>query len=231
MSVIGSEATPPYRTVRAADHGWERMAPGVERKVLWVSGGAQSCMVRMAPGASVTAHSHAMDEECVVLEGTLHIGPDIVLNAGDFHVGRKGSTHELATTQTGALVVLEGLPHERLSLRVPFEIENDRRERGMGDRPHHDILEREVAGRAGEELGNEKIVELVVDVGQVVEQPGARARPRRCDARRVALPRLTAAGLRFQVFVSSAAITRGSGSGAAPSRVSTRGCAGWAPST
>ena len=108
LSVIGSEATPPHRTVRPADGGWERMAPGVERKVLWVSAGAQSYMVRMDPGSSITAHSHAMDEECVVLEGTLHIGPDIVLSAGDFHVGRKGSTHELATTHTGALVYLRG---------------------------------------------------------------------------------------------------------------------------
>ena len=108
MSTIRAEAAATLHTVRAADDTWEEIAPGVTRKTLWVSGGARSCMVKMAPGSVVGSHAHTMDEECVVLEGTLHIGRDIVLHAGDFHVGRSGSGHEAASTETGALVYLRG---------------------------------------------------------------------------------------------------------------------------
>jgi hypothetical protein len=99
---------PLLRTVPFAAKGWETLAPGVERKVLWTSATAQSCMMRLAPGACVSGHAHPIDEECVVLEGTLRIGQDIVLHAGDFHMGRKGSVHGDATTETGALVYLRG---------------------------------------------------------------------------------------------------------------------------
>ncbi len=99
---------PEYRTVSASEDGWETTAPGVQRKMLWKSATTQSCMVRLAPGASVAAHAHGLDEECVVLEGTLHIGSDIHLHKGDFHIGLAGSRHETASTETGALVYLRG---------------------------------------------------------------------------------------------------------------------------
>lgn len=110
--VMAAVAPPPaaaFRTVQAgAPDGWERLAPGIERKILWESQGARSCMMRFAPGAKVPAHVHGMDEECVVLEGSLRIEPDIVLQAGDFHVGRRGCAHGESVTQTGALVYLRG---------------------------------------------------------------------------------------------------------------------------
>lgn len=104
FGAICGEQPGPYRTVRSGE-GWEKVAPGVERKVLWRSGGAKSCMLRFAPGAQVAPHLHAHDEECVVLEGTVRIG-NIVLQPGDFHGGRQGSMHELSTTDTGAVVFL-----------------------------------------------------------------------------------------------------------------------------
>ena len=109
MGVLGSRAQRPYHTVRASDSdGWQTIAPGVERKLLWSTPGEESCMMRLARGASVEAHAHLLDEECLVLEGTLRIGTSLVLKAGDFHVGRRGSAHELSTTDTGALVFLRG---------------------------------------------------------------------------------------------------------------------------
>ena len=102
-----------YRTVRPSAHeGWEKMAPGIERKILWDSGGARSCMVRLSPGATYPAHIHGMDEECVVLEGSLCIGPDIELHAGDFHIGRSGHAHGETITRTGALIYLRGAAAE-----------------------------------------------------------------------------------------------------------------------
>ena len=109
MAAVQQDASAPNRTVRAADsHGWEVMAPGLERKVLWDSDGARSCMLRVAPGVVVPSHMHRLDEECVVLEGSIRIGRDLVLQAGDFHVGRRGSRHEDTTTDTGAIVYLRG---------------------------------------------------------------------------------------------------------------------------
>lgn len=112
LSAIRAEAAPPHHTVRAGHGDWETVAAGVERKVLWDSGQARSWMVRLAPGAMVAAHAHPMDEECVVVQGSLRIG-DLLLEAGDFHVGRQGSQHALTTSEHGALVFLRGARAEQ----------------------------------------------------------------------------------------------------------------------
>lgn len=108
MAAVRQEAKPVFATVRASDDGWDEIAPGITRKTLWMSAGARSCMIRMLPGSVVGTHAHSMDEECVVLEGTLRIGSDLVLHAGDFHVGSRGTVHSEASTETGALVYLRG---------------------------------------------------------------------------------------------------------------------------
>jgi quercetin dioxygenase-like cupin family protein len=107
LKAIRAEAAPRHHTVRAGHGAWEQVSPGVERKVLWDSGQARSWMVRLAPGAVVAAHAHPMDEECVVMQGSLRIG-DLLLEAGDFHVGRQGSEHALTSSEQGALVYLRG---------------------------------------------------------------------------------------------------------------------------
>lgn len=106
MGAVRYKSQALHRTVRSEAGLWEQLAPGVERKRLWESGDAMSCLLRLAPGASVGSHGHAIDEECVVLEGSLNIGADLVLRPGDFHVGVKGVPHEEAHTETGALVFL-----------------------------------------------------------------------------------------------------------------------------
>ncbi|HEY8360082.1 MAG TPA: cupin domain-containing protein [Ramlibacter sp.] len=108
LAALRGEPAAQYRTVRADEGGWEQLAPGVTRKLLWVTPDAQSCLVRMAPGACVPPHPHPIDEECVVLEGSVRIGDDLVLQVGDFHVGRAGSSHALTSSATGALVYLRG---------------------------------------------------------------------------------------------------------------------------
>lgn len=108
MRSIQAESDAHHRTVRAEEGLWRTIAPGVERKLLWVSGTAESSMVRLAPGAMVGGHLHPADEECVVLEGSLRIGPDLVLRQGDFHVAASGSMHEVVTTDTGALLYIRG---------------------------------------------------------------------------------------------------------------------------
>ncbi|MCG2594611.1 cupin domain-containing protein [Ramlibacter sp. XY19] len=96
----------PKETVRAGQGGWEVLSPGVERKLLARDGDSECALVRLAPGASVAAHLHAMGEECLVLEGSFTIAPDLVLCAGDFHVARKGSAHGAVHSEAGALLYL-----------------------------------------------------------------------------------------------------------------------------
>lgn len=109
---IEAEGGVQHRTVRAADGHWQEVCPGVTRKLLWTDASTQSSMVRLAPGAVVRAHFHPMDEECVVLEGSLRIGAGLLLREGDFHVAAGGSMHEEVTSDTGALIYLRGVPKE-----------------------------------------------------------------------------------------------------------------------
>ena len=114
MRSIQAESGTLHRTVRAAEGDWRTVGPGIERKLLWSSGSMDSWMLRLAPGASVPGHLHSTDEECVVLEGSLRIGTDLVLRQGDFHVAASGSMHEEVTTETGALLYLRGAPKEEV---------------------------------------------------------------------------------------------------------------------
>lgn len=97
-----------HRTVRGGEAGWEEVFPGLRRKILHAADGAVSSLLRLDAGAVVPGHMHAMDEECLVLEGVVHIGEDVVLQAGDFHVARRGVWHADASTPTGALLYLRG---------------------------------------------------------------------------------------------------------------------------
>ena len=106
LTAVSRKTSLLHRTVRAEGGSWETVSTGVERKLLWESGDAFSCLMRLAPGAVVAGHSHPIDEECVVLEGSLRIGTGLVLYAGDFHVGVSGVEHDVASTDTGAVVYL-----------------------------------------------------------------------------------------------------------------------------
>ena len=93
-------------TVRAADGQWERLARGIERKVLHSSpDGRITCLVRGQPGARLPGHEHSDDEEIFVLEGELTIGT-VTLRAGDFHRARRGFPHPTATSATGCLLLV-----------------------------------------------------------------------------------------------------------------------------
>lgn len=108
LQAIAQDARPGHATVRTGESGWQSLGNGVERKVLHRTADAMSCLLRLAPGAVVAGHTHSFDEECLVLEGTLRIGSELVLEAGDFHLGRKGLAHEQASTETGSVVFLRG---------------------------------------------------------------------------------------------------------------------------
>lgn len=96
-------------TVRASEAAWERLAPGIERKVLYVDphAGWQSYLLRMAPGASLAGHGHDKIEECLLLEGELMIG-DLRLGAGDYHLAHAGTLHPEISSENGAVAFIRG---------------------------------------------------------------------------------------------------------------------------
>lgn len=110
LGAVAAEAKSPYTTVRAGEDGWETVAPGVQRKVLSAQAQGQPSLWRLAPGGRVPGHRHDADEECLVLEGTVRIGRDLVLHAGDYHLAPRGSDHPQVSSDDGALVYLRGAP-------------------------------------------------------------------------------------------------------------------------
>ncbi|MBI3777130.1 MAG: cupin domain-containing protein [Gammaproteobacteria bacterium] len=104
--VAASGAVPDFRTLRDTD-GWRVLAPGLEYKLLDYSQNTdnKSFLLRAAAGSEFPGHTHAGDEECIVLEGEFSMG-DLTLRAGDFHFAPRGSHHPDAHTRSGALVYL-----------------------------------------------------------------------------------------------------------------------------
>ena len=99
-------------TVHVAANGWQRFQRGVDIKVLNEADGIMSYLLRLAPGAVVSAHRHPIEEECVVVEGTLQIGSDLEVSAGSFHMAHKNSLHAPISSAGGAIMFIRGAtPH------------------------------------------------------------------------------------------------------------------------
>lgn len=111
LRAIAAESTPRHLTVQAGEGSWEAFGPGLQRKVLNFEGGIMSYLVRLQAGASLSAHRHPVDEECVVLEGEVQIG-SLRLAVGGFHLGRRDLPHDRLRSEGGALIFLRGAAPE-----------------------------------------------------------------------------------------------------------------------
>jgi anti-sigma factor ChrR (cupin superfamily) len=86
---------------------WEQVAPGIECKLLAADTERHlvSMLVRLAPGASYPAHTHAGPEELHLLDGELWIdGRKLV--PGDYNYGAPGSSDDSVWSETGCTCVL-----------------------------------------------------------------------------------------------------------------------------
>jgi len=86
---------------------WEQVAPGIECKLLATDTERHrvSMLVRLAPGASYPAHTHAGVEELHLLDGELWID-DKKLFPGDYNYGAPGAGDERVWSETGCTCVL-----------------------------------------------------------------------------------------------------------------------------
>lgn len=115
LARIAEDQRAQHVTVQADEGAWQPFGPGLTLKVLHEAGGIMSYLVRLAPGASLPPHRHPVDEECVVLEGSLRIGATVVA-AGGFHLGRQHRLHEPIVSEQGALIFLRGAAPEATQL-------------------------------------------------------------------------------------------------------------------
>jgi anti-sigma factor RsiW len=86
---------------------WEQVAPGIQCKLLASDMERQrvSMLVRLAPGASYPAHTHAGTEELHLLDGELWIdGRKLV--PGEYNFGAPGAGDESVWSETGCTCVL-----------------------------------------------------------------------------------------------------------------------------
>lgn len=109
---IADDSVRHHHTVQPGAEGWLPFGPGLTMKVLHRDGAVMSYLVRLAPGASLAPHRHPVDEECVVLEGSVQIG-ELDVAAGGYHLGRRGVPHARLTSAGGALIYLRGAVPER----------------------------------------------------------------------------------------------------------------------
>jgi hypothetical protein len=96
---------PPTR--QWSEPEWEQVAPGIECKLLATDTERHrvSMLVRLAPGASYPAHTHAGVEELHLLDGELWID-ERKLVPGDYNYGAPAAGDERVWSETGCTCVL-----------------------------------------------------------------------------------------------------------------------------
>ena len=96
-------------TVRPDQGEWEKFSPRIKLKVLRrdANGGSMSYLLKLEPGAFLVPHKHAIDEECVVLEGEVTIGTELV-GPGSYHLAPRGMVHHPIRSEHGAILFIRG---------------------------------------------------------------------------------------------------------------------------
>ena len=102
----GTEPVPPPPS-QWSEPEWQQVATGIECKLLATDEERRrvSMLVRLAPGASYPAHTHAGVEELHLLDGELWID-ERKLCPGDYNYGAPGAADERVWSETGCTCVL-----------------------------------------------------------------------------------------------------------------------------
>lgn len=103
-----ADADDTHLTVAADAGEWQPFLEGVRIKVLHEQGGVLSYLLRFAPGASFPPHRHPVDEECLVLEGSLCVGTQPAIGPGAWHLAHQGALHATIRSEGGATLFLRG---------------------------------------------------------------------------------------------------------------------------
>jgi len=102
-SIRESKPKPETKIVHPEDGEWVERSPGIKIRFLH---GRRTMMVRMDAGARLDTHTHAMDEQCLVVEGIVHQADGLIAHPGDYIFMAKGTTHPPLFSETGALFLI-----------------------------------------------------------------------------------------------------------------------------
>jgi anti-sigma factor ChrR (cupin superfamily) len=109
LRIAPETGTPPIAPSPSqwSEPKWDQVAPGIECKLLAADGERRlvSMLVRLAPGASYPAHTHAGVEELYLLDGELWIDSRKLV-PGDYNYGAPGAADDRVWTETGCTCVL-----------------------------------------------------------------------------------------------------------------------------
>lgn len=103
-----ADADHSHLTIALGDRQWTPFLSGVKIKVLREHDGVLSYLLRLEPGATIPPHRHPRDEECVVLDGSIRVGSQDVMEPGSYHLAHAGALHASISTTTGATIFLRG---------------------------------------------------------------------------------------------------------------------------
>lgn len=100
---------------RPQDMEWEQMAPGIQRKLLFLDKERDyaTSLVRLEAGTRYPSHRHADVEEILVLEGDLHLH-GVVMRAGDYCRAEPESIHLETYSESGCLLLQLTSQHDEL---------------------------------------------------------------------------------------------------------------------
>lgn len=108
------DAPADYLFVHAHEGEWVTLFKGVELKLLHEKAGTRSYLLRLAAGARLPRHQHALDEESLILEGDLTID-GVLCRAGDYHFAPRGKPHGRLVSEHGCLVFVRGAADTRMA--------------------------------------------------------------------------------------------------------------------
>lgn len=92
----------------AAEAGqWQEVSAGISMKLLQQQANSNSILLRLAAGATLPPHSHHVDEECLVVQGSAQLGETRV-EEGDYHLALRRSRHGKIHSDSGATLFIHG---------------------------------------------------------------------------------------------------------------------------
>lgn len=110
MVRAAASMSPSHGKALRADEGrWRTLLPGLHVKLLrrHAQAGELTALWRLDANASIPAHPHHREEECLVLAGRVRVG-DVEYGEGDYLFAEAGSMHPVFTSAAGATLLIRG---------------------------------------------------------------------------------------------------------------------------
>ena len=108
-AIMSKVAKPSMRVLRKHEGEWQPLLPGIHIKTLHrdADAGTQTTLWRLDAGARIPAHPHKLDEECLLIEGSI-VQDGVEYLPGDYLLAKAGVDHAEFHSPGGALFLIRG---------------------------------------------------------------------------------------------------------------------------